>query len=474
MARLGSATIIIGALLVSVPDASFATLLPGGETDQAGSERLRLAMLRERLDRRSSFERQLQAQIRGVAEVVERLRQERERQIAALSDARDEVLRLERELDRIVPRLVAQRALSDGRRRTSANALATLAGISRQAEIDPGVKARLLAVSPLMFDRLRREPDGLAALEAKGARLAERHRLLLNALPGLLAGRAQAEMDRHQAARRHRVLAWRHAELLREVARLSEVEAALARRILAAERVRSVQAGASLAADRAEPARQSALPKMRFSGEAGAELESVAARGMQGVANAQSRLVGRPLEAGAFSPPPVKPRGSLLEIDRARIAAVTEQADVDMARMTWPAAVESAVRLRRPTRPITPSPAALLDPVLQTVESRPVITMPARLGQPVAAPDDGRAAFAGEFGSYGLLLILEHEREYHTILWGFSSLHVATGDLVEAGQIIGEMGKDGKDLELHVEFRRNGRPVGALPWLAASSSKVRG
>lgn len=465
--------IVLGAVLGWVPDASFATLLPGGNTDQAGGERSRLAMIRERLDRRSSFERQLQVQIRGVAETVERLRQERERQVAALSSARDEVLRLERELDRIVPRLVAQRALDEGRRRTSAKALATLAGISRQAEIDPGVRARLLAVSPVMFERLGREPDTLAALEARGTRLAERHRHLRRTLPGLLANRVQAEMDRQQAAKRHEVLTRRHDGLSRELARLSEVEAGLARRILSAERVRSVQADGSLTTNRAEAARQSTLPKMRFTREAGARVGSMAALSVQGSAGVQSRLAGR-LEAGAFSPPPAKPQGPLLQMDRARIAAVTEQADVEIARMTRPAAVETAARWRRPTRPITPSPAALLDPVLQTVESRPVITMPARLGQPVAAPDDGRAAFAGEFGSYGLLLILEHEREYHTILWGFSSLHVATGDLVEAGQIIGVMGDDGNDLELHVEFRRNGRPVGALPWLAANSSKVRG
>jgi len=93
----------------------------------------------------------------------------------------------------------------------------------------------------------------------------------------------------------------------------------------------------------------------------------------------------------------------------------------------------------------------------------------------VAAPEGGREVFAGGFKSYGLLLIIEHQREYHTLLWGFSKLDVETGDRVRTGQIVGVMAADVEGPpELHVEVRRNGRPVNPLPWLAASSNKVRG
>jgi septal ring factor EnvC (AmiA/AmiB activator) len=96
-------------------------------------------------------------------------------------------------------------------------------------------------------------------------------------------------------------------------------------------------------------------------------------------------------------------------------------------------------------------------------------------GQAVAAPEDGRIVFAGPFKSYGLLLIIEHQREYHTLLWGFSRLDVAIGDPVRSGQIVGVMPADAeRPAELHVELRRHGRPVNPLPWLAASSNKVRG
>jgi septal ring factor EnvC (AmiA/AmiB activator) len=99
------------------------------------------------------------------------------------------------------------------------------------------------------------------------------------------------------------------------------------------------------------------------------------------------------------------------------------------------------------------------------------MSMAAAPGQGVAAPVDGRIVFAGGFKSYGLLLIIEHEREYHTLLWGFAWLDVSPGDHVQAGQVVGIMGARGDDPPvLHVERRRHGRPIN----LAASSSGIQG
>ena len=103
----------------------------------------------------------------------------------------------------------------------------------------------------------------------------------------------------------------------------------------------------------------------------------------------------------------------------------------------------------------------------------PEIEIAALPQQRVAAPDDGRVAFAGDFRSYGLLLIIEHGNGYHTLLWGFSSLDIGFGDTVRAGQIIGTV-KDGPSPKLHVELRRNGQPVSPEVWLAASNSGVKG
>jgi septal ring factor EnvC (AmiA/AmiB activator) len=123
--------------------------------------------------------------------------------------------------------------------------------------------------------------------------------------------------------------------------------------------------------------------------------------------------------------------------------------------------------------PIRPSPAVV---ARHDASGSTVGTMIAALpGQRVESPSDGKVVFADAFKSYGLLLIIEHDSEYHTLLWGFSKLRVAVGDKVTDGEIIGVMDVvDGVRPELGVELRRRGRPVNPLPWLAASSSKVRG
>jgi septal ring factor EnvC (AmiA/AmiB activator) len=123
--------------------------------------------------------------------------------------------------------------------------------------------------------------------------------------------------------------------------------------------------------------------------------------------------------------------------------------------------------------PIRPSPGTVVrhDPSGST-GGTVIAALP---GQRVEAPSDGKVVFADAFKSYGLLLIIEHDSEYPTLLWGFSKLRVGVGDKVTDGEIIGVMDVvDGVRPRLGVELRRKGRPVNPLPWLAASSSKVRG
>jgi murein DD-endopeptidase MepM/ murein hydrolase activator NlpD len=133
---------------------------------------------------------------------------------------------------------------------------------------------------------------------------------------------------------------------------------------------------------------------------------------------------------------------------------------------------------RLPAMAVAGSAAPLLLPVTEAVRGRratrrdhPEITIAAAPGQEVAAPVDGTIVFADRFKSYGLLLIIEHEREYHTLLWGFAWLDVSLGDYVQAGQVVGIMGARGDDPPvLHVERRRNGQPIN----LAARSSGIQG
>jgi murein DD-endopeptidase MepM/ murein hydrolase activator NlpD len=120
--------------------------------------------------------------------------------------------------------------------------------------------------------------------------------------------------------------------------------------------------------------------------------------------------------------------------------------------------------------PILTVPAHLDGPGL-IAQGGPEVLIPAAPGQAVAAAVAGRVAFAGSFKSYGLLLILEHEGEYHTLLWGFARLEVRQGDQVQVGRIVGIMDARGDDPPvLHVERRRRGRPIN----IAASSNGIQG
>ncbi len=83
------------------------------------------------------------------------------------------------------------------------------------------------------------------------------------------------------------------------------------------------------------------------------------------------------------------------------------------------------------------------------------------LGTTVKAADAGRVSFAGYQGSYGKLVIIDHENGYQTYYAHNNKLLVSAGDRVYKGQKISEMGSTGRSTGVHVHFevRKNGTPV---------------
>jgi murein hydrolase activator len=100
----------------------------------------------------------------------------------------------------------------------------------------------------------------------------------------------------------------------------------------------------------------------------------------------------------------------------------------------------------------------------------------------ITAPADGWVVYAGEFRSYGQLLIINTGGGYHILLAGMSRIDVSLGQFVLAGEPIAVMGNtaapsQGDDRSrpvLYVEFRKDGRPVDPDPWWAEASEKVQG
>lgn len=106
-----------------------------------------------------------------------------------------------------------------------------------------------------------------------------------------------------------------------------------------------------------------------------------------------------------------------------------------------------------------------------------------RAGAQVTSPCDGWIVYAGEFRSYGQLLIINAGDGYHVLLAGMSQIDAAPGQFVLAAEPVGTMAGAGKTDQstaaanapvLYVEFRKDGRPVDPDPWWVAGQQKVQG
>ncbi len=101
----------------------------------------------------------------------------------------------------------------------------------------------------------------------------------------------------------------------------------------------------------------------------------------------------------------------------------------------------------------------------------------------IVSPADGWIVYAGEFRSYGQLLIIDAGGGYHILLAGMKRIDAEVGQFVLASEPVAVMGapasEDGtRDLDdrpaLYIEFRKSGRPVNPAPWWAMIPEKVQG
>lgn len=100
------------------------------------------------------------------------------------------------------------------------------------------------------------------------------------------------------------------------------------------------------------------------------------------------------------------------------------------------------------------------------------LVLETRAGAQITSPCDGWIVYAGEFRSYGQLLIINAGGGYHILLAGLSQIDVQPGQFVLAAEPIGTMtGSSAASPKtqtsapvLYVEFRKEGRPVDPDPW----------
>lgn len=81
----------------------------------------------------------------------------------------------------------------------------------------------------------------------------------------------------------------------------------------------------------------------------------------------------------------------------------------------------------------------------------------------VTAPYSGEIRFAGEFKSYGQLVIIEHSNGVHSLISGFGKIIANVGENISAGEAIGYIGKKKtgsyRDFLIYYELRKSGKTV---------------
>ena len=93
----------------------------------------------------------------------------------------------------------------------------------------------------------------------------------------------------------------------------------------------------------------------------------------------------------------------------------------------------------------------------------------------IVAPFDGKVVYAGPFRGYGLILIIEHEGAYHSLLSGLDRIDAVLGQWLLAGEPIGVMATgEAINHRLYFELRRDGQPINPLPWVAQLDARKQG
>lgn len=196
-------------------------------------------------------------------------------------------------------------------------------------------------------------------------------------------------------------------------------------------------------------------------------------------------------------------RGQVLEVEVARatreVTAAQTQVTVDEARQQ----VVEAQRLQAvfaqdymPRLPVAPIPiqapsygsirvvdepargptfstlrGALPVPIVGPVQVReavrddgPGLEFLSAGGTQVRTVAAGRVAFSGRSGSYGRLVIIDHEQSFFTVYGGLGASHVRVGDWVGTGAIVGRVAAE-VEPALFFEVRRGTRSLDARSWL---------
>lgn len=99
------------------------------------------------------------------------------------------------------------------------------------------------------------------------------------------------------------------------------------------------------------------------------------------------------------------------------------------------------------------------------------VDIAAAVGTPVHATADGIVVFAGFFGGYGRLVMVDHDNGYETYYAHLSRFDVVAGQEIRLGETVGAVGASGRVTapHLHYEVRIRKTPVNPYRFLVANA-----
>lgn len=111
------------------------------------------------------------------------------------------------------------------------------------------------------------------------------------------------------------------------------------------------------------------------------------------------------------------------------------------------------------------------DPVRRgRVEFHPGIDFKGSRGDAVKSTADGIVIIAGWFQGYGKCVRIRHKNNLETLYGHLSRVNVKVGQMVNTGQVVGQVGSTGHSTgnHLHYEVRKNGKPINPRNFLSVN------
>jgi septal ring factor EnvC (AmiA/AmiB activator) len=101
---------------------------------------------------------------------------------------------------------------------------------------------------------------------------------------------------------------------------------------------------------------------------------------------------------------------------------------------------------------------------IRTDRSKTGILLTLKSDSLIKAPQNGLVVYADVFKGYGNMIILDLGNNYHLIFSGLSSIACKTGDWIEKGNILGDMGININKNDLYMEVRFKGKTINPNSW----------